>query len=318
VPADPLALGHFPTPLRELRRLRGHLNARSRLWIKHDDWSGPGFGGNKVRKLEYVLAEALSRECDTVLTTGGVRSNHCRVTAAVAANLGLECHLVLNGEAPEPEPASYFLDQLYGAKLHYVERGCDRQPALLRLALELESQGRRPFMIPLGASTPLGALGFMRGAGELLHQTRELGFEPDWIVHATSSGGTQAGMLAGLMRHGAATRVLGVSADETAADLEAIIRKILDGLTDLLGEPIPPPGLEIDDTHVGAGYGIPTAEAEDATRLLARLEGVVLDPVYTAKAMAGLLAALETGRFDAAGHVVFWHTGGQMAMFSAP
>jgi L-cysteate sulfo-lyase len=311
VPADPLSLGHFPTPLRELKRLRKHLDVRPRLWVKHDDWSGPGFGGNKVRKLEFVLADAVAHGATAVLTTGGVRSNHCRVTAACAAALGLQCHLVLNG-APT-RAASLWLDALYGARVHYVEAREERMPAMEALAAGLADS----YVIPLGASTPLGALGFVRGAGELLHQTRELGFEPDCIFHSTSSGGTQAGLLAGIQRHGAATHVIGVSADDPAAGISATIRKILDGLPDLLGEALPDPAIEVDDTQAGPGYGIPTPAGDEATALLARLEGVVLDPVYTAKAMAGLLAALATGRFDTAANIVFWHTGGQMALFNA-
>jgi L-cysteate sulfo-lyase len=311
VPADPLNLGHFPTPLRELARLRRHLNARPRLWIKHDDWSGPGFGGNKVRKLEFVLAEALANGAETVLTTGGIRSNHCRVTAACAAALGLRCHLVLNG-APN-QAASLWLDSLFGAQLHFVDSPDQRATALQSLASSIPNS----YLIPLGASTSLGALGFVRAAGELLHQTRELAFDPDFIFHSTSSGGTQSGLLAGMLRHGASTRIIGVSADDPAPAIAATIRLILDGLADLLSEPLPDPEIEIDDTQVGTGYGLPSLEGEESTRLLARLEGVVLDPVYTAKAMAGLLAALAAGRLDAASHIVFWHTGGQLALFSA-
>ena len=314
-----LALGHFPTPLVRMARLETELGSKLPIWIKHDDYSGPGFGGNKVRKLEYELAGAHVARATDVLTTGGLRSNHCRITAALAAQLGLRCHLVLNGVEPagdKPEPASHALDRMYGAHMRYVARGADRAPALEAWAEELRGKGRRPYVIPLGASTPLGACGFVRAAFEVKRQCEELGFVPGTIVHSTSSAGTQAGLAAGLKLAGwSEVTLLGISADDSAADIRAAAVRIICGLEPLLGMAagaLTAP-IHVDDSFTGDGYGIPSGAGTAATEVLARCEGVVLDPVYTAKAMAGLTARMGT---FASGPIVFWHTGGQMALFS--
>lgn len=308
-----LVLGHYPTPVQEMARLRAHLRTRPRLWIKRDDWTGPGFGGNKVRKLEYYLWKALRQGYDTVITCGAETSNHCRVTAALAAQCGLECHLALNPAAQGGRPASLLLDELYGAVIHRVPGRDGRAPEMARLAGELRAAGRRPMEIPLGASTPLGALGFV-------HAVSELKTAPAVIVHATSSGGTQAGLLAGLALFGfAGTRVVGVSADDPAAEIAATVRGIVAGIEVDLGAPACSLQREIlvDDRFTGPGYGVPSAESEEALRLLARTEGIVLDPVYTAKAFAGLLGLLRDGGLEGESDVLFWHTGGQLALFSA-
>ena len=314
-----LNLGHFPTPLREMRRLRAELGSKQSLWIKHDDYSGPGFGGNKVRKLEYELAAALAAGATDVVSTGGLRSNHCRITAALAAQLGLRCSLVLNGAEPGAyvgEPASHALDRMYGAEIHYVERGSDRAPAIAVLAERLRGNGRQPYVIPLGASTALGACGFVRAVLELKQQFDELGETPGTIAHSTSSAGTQAGLVAGLrMAEWDEAQLIGVSADDSADMISGEVRRIVEGLERLLeleaGALSGP--VRVDDRFTGAGYGIESTEGKAAATLLARCEGIVLDPVYTAKAMAGLLALLPE---LPPGPVVFWHTGGQMALFS--
>jgi len=310
-----LAQGHFPTPVQPLDRLRAHLGARPRLLIKRDDWSGPGFGGNKVRKLEYYLAAALAQGCDCVITCGAETSNHCRITAAMAAACGLGCHLVLNPAGQPQPPASLYLDELYGATLHRVSNRLERAPRMLSLEAELRQAGAKPLPIPLGASTPLGSLGFVRAVSELAAAP------PSVIVHATSSGGTQAGLVAGLRLHGLdATRVVGISADDPAAEIAATVRSIISGVEQLLAAPagslLGP--VVVDDSCTGPGYGIPSPESDEALQLLARTEGIVLDPVYSAKAFAGLLAHLRSGAFDDAAEVLFWHTGGQLALFAAP
>lgn len=307
-----LALGHYPTPVQELARLRSHLGAKRRLWIKRDDWTGPGFGGNKVRKLEYYLWKALRQGYDTVITCGAETSNHCRVTAALAAQCGLECHLVLNPAAQGGCPASLLLDELYGARIHGVSGRGERTPEMARLAGEMREAGRRPMEIPLGASTPLGALGFVHAAGELESAPRT-------IVHSTSSGGTQAGLIAGLALCGfSETRVVGISADDPAGEIAATVRGIVAGIEVDLGAPACSLQREVlvDDRFTGPGYGVPSDESKEALRLLARMEGIVLDPVYTAKAFAGLLALVREGALEG-GDVLFWHTGGQLALFSA-
>ena len=310
-------------------RLRAALGEERELWIKHDDYAGPGFGGNKIRKLEFELAAAwgagagqgagaaLGAGATVVLTTGGLRSNHCRITAALAARLGLGCHLVLNGEKPREgtEPASHALDRMYGAELHYVKRGVDRAPAMAELARELAGRGERPYVIPLGASTALGACGFAAAVVELREQCEALGMRPGAIVHATSSAGTQAGLAAGLVMAGwEDVALVGVSADDSAEEIGSAAGRIVAGMEELLG--VEAGGLRrpprVEDGFVGAGYGIPSEAGERALALLAREEGVVLDPVYTAKAMAGMLAILPSLPL---GPVVFWHTGGQMALF---
>ncbi len=307
----PLTLGQYPTPLEELPQFRAALGGGPKIFIKRDDLTGPGFGGNKVRKLEYVLAEAVSQHADVVLTTGGETSNHCRITAALCAKLGFRCILVLNRSSRPAMPASRYLDALYGAEIVTVENRLDRKPTMARLADELEGQGLKPYLIPLGASTPLGALGYADAVGEIKAQ----GMTPQYIFHSSSSGGTQSGILAGCIVHEIPAQVVGVSPDDPASEIAAEVRRILAGMETLLGRRLPCAPLVLDD-FIGEGYGVPTAASEEATSLLARSEGIVLDPSYTAKAMAALIAWHRAGRFKEEDTVFFWHTGGQLALFS--
>ena len=289
-----LDLGRFPTPVEPLAR------TSPLLTIKRDDYTGPGFGGNKVRKLEYELAEATRKGHSAVITTGGLRSNHCRVTAALAARLGLRCILVLNGAPAKTKPASLALDEWYGAEIVFVGHREDRAPTMAELA------GRTGgYVIPLGASTPLGALGFVRAVFELEEK-------PARIVHATSSAGTQAGLAAGLTLRGwQDVELIGVSADDPALEIADHVREIIRGIAQLLGPLEPPIPILVRDEYVGPGYGIPTFESNVTLRLLARTEGVLLDPVYTAKAMTACLDLLH----DDPKPTLFWHTGGQLALF---
>lgn len=305
-----------PSAVHELPRLREALGVRPRLFIKRDDAIPFGFGGNKVRKLAFVAAAAVAEGADTLMTVGGVQSNHCRATAAAASVLGLRCVLVLNGERPPRESGNLLLDSLLGAEAHFVARREDRGPALARLADEERRAGHRPFEIPLGASTPLGALGFALAVGEL----RDQGLVPDVIVHASSSAGTQAGLVAGTALFDLPTRIVGVSADEPAAALADSVRGIVAGVGGLLGvdgqalasaRPI-----LVDDTQVGPGYGLPTDASREAARLFATHEAVFVDHTYTAKAAAGLVAGLRSGTFADAESILFWHTGGQVALFA--
>jgi 1-aminocyclopropane-1-carboxylate deaminase/D-cysteine desulfhydrase-like pyridoxal-dependent ACC family enzyme len=307
-----LPLPFVPSPVEELLRLTAEATAQRRLLVKRDDAIAFGFGGNKVRKLRLVAAQALAEGADTLITTGGIQSNHARATASVAARLGLGCVLVANG-APPPRPtANALLDRLLGAEMRYVERREDRAPEMARVADELRARGQRPYVIPLGASTPLGAAAFALAIGELLAQTAP----PDVIVCATSSGGTQAGLVAGCVLHGLPTRVIGISADDPAPSIAHTIRGILDGLERLLDAPGIFAGapIEVDDRFVGEGYGIPTPESTAAIELAARREALFLDPTYTGKAMAGLLARVSSGALG--GTVMFWHTGGQVGLFA--
>jgi D-cysteine desulfhydrase family pyridoxal phosphate-dependent enzyme len=313
LPAVPLVSS--ATPIEELPRLRATLGGGPRIYVKRDDAIGFAFGGNKVRKMALVAADALAHDADTLITTGGVQSNHARVTAAAAAKLGLRCVLVANGSAPERPTANAFLNRLLGAELRYVPSREARAPAMEEAADELKRAGRRPYVIPLGASTPLGAAAFVRAVVEMLEQT----IPPDVIVHSTSSGGTQAGIAAGCAMAGVHTRVIGISADDPARSLESAVRRILAGLGPLLGlgpqgfEDLP---IEIDDSFVGEGYGVATNESREAIELAARTEGLFLDPTYTSKAMAGLIARVRAREFPDNSTILFWHTGGQVGLFA--
>lgn len=295
--------------------LRRALGGGPRLLIKRDDALPFAFGGNKVRKMQFVAADARAAGADTLITCGGIQSNHARVTAAAAAKLGLRCILVANGSPPEVPTANALLDRLLGADVRYVTDRTRRVPAMEAAADEVRRAGGTPYVIPLGASTPLGALGFVQAVEELRGQLPE---PPTMIIHSSSSGGTQAGLLAGCAMYDYPTRILGVSADEPASTLAGEVRQILDGLAPLLGEPagrftrLEP---EVDDRFVGDGYGIPTAASREALALLARTEAIFLDPTYTAKAMAGLLVHVRAEARDEE-TILFWHTGGQVALFA--
>ena len=310
-----------PTPVESLSYLLDALGPwpRSRqafdLFVKRDDVIPFAFGGNKVRKLELVAARAQLERADTLITTGGVQSNHARATAAVAARLGLRCILVVNGTPPEKPTANALLDVLLGADIRYVATRAERAPEMERLAAQLRDEGHQPLVIPLGASTPLGAAAFVSAVDELLTQIDP----PDFIVHSTSSGGTQAGLVAGCSLARLGTNLIGISADDSAASLESAIRTLLTGLASLLGvDPtrFDAARVDVDDAFVGGGYGVPTDASREALQLLARTEGLFLDPTYTAKAMAGLIAKVRAGAFKDDQTVLFWHTGGQVGLFA--
>ncbi len=310
LPRLPLTLA--PTPVEDLARLRQALGTESHLLVKRDDAIPLGFGGNKVRKLHVVAAQALAAGADTLITTGGVQSNHARATAAVAARLGLGCVLVANG-VPQARPtANALLDRLLGADVRYVSAREERAPAMHQAAAELRAAGRSPFVIPLGASTAHGAAAYALAVGELLEQIPA----PDTIVLSSSSGGTHAGILAGCAMHRLRTRVIGVSADDPSHAIAGEIRRILQDLGNLLEAPsaFTDVNIEIDDTRVGDGYGIATPESTEAIELCARREALFLDPTYTAKAMAGLMVLARARALK--GTTLFWHTGGQVALFA--
>lgn len=304
-----------PSPVDELTNLRAALGGGPRLLVKRDDAIAFAFGGNKVRKMRLVAAQAQASGANTLITTGGVQSNHARVTAAAAATLGMKCILVVNGTAPERPTANALLDQLLGADVRYVTARDDRVHAMERAADEVRRTGGTPFIIPLGASTPLGAAAFVDAIAELAEQIDP----PDVIVHSTSSGGTQTGLVAGCTLAGWSTRVIGISADESSAVLERDVRVLLGGLAELLGfasDRFASARVVVDDGFVGAGYGMPTAASREAIELTARTEALFLDPTYTAKAMAGLFARVRRREFDKNATVLFWHTGGQVALFA--
>ena len=298
-----------PTPVQDMWRLRAAIGGGPRLLVKRDDAIPFGFGGNKVRKLEYVLADAVAAEADVVVTVGGLQSNHARATAAAAAKLGLGCVLILNGTPPERLSANTLLDRLLGAEIEFIPSRAERARASDEVVDRLRRQGRRPFFVPLGASTSVGALGFAAAIGEVVDQ----GVVPDMIVHAGSSGGTQAGLLAGIARHGLPTRVIAVSADDPADSIVSTVRRIVRGIDGLADFDRP---IEVDDTQVGAGYGLATAASRDAQELAARTEALFVDHTYTAKALGALIGYVRAGRFRSDETVLFWHTGGQVGLFA--
>jgi 1-aminocyclopropane-1-carboxylate deaminase/D-cysteine desulfhydrase-like pyridoxal-dependent ACC family enzyme len=313
LPTVPLAPA--ATPVEEMTRLRAAIGGGPRLLVKRDDAIAFAFGGNKVRKMRLVAAEALRGGADTLITCGGVQSNHARVTAATAARLGLRCVLVANGTPPGQPTANALLNRLVGAEVRYVASREERAPEMERAADESRRSGRSPYVIPIGASTPLGAAAFALAVAELLEQIDP----PDVIVHSTSSGGTQAGLVAGCALAGVSTRVIGISADEPSASLSEGIRGILTGLATLAQVE---PGrfgscdVVVDDRFVGEGYGIPSDASRQAIELVARTEALFLDPTYTAKAMAGLIALIQAKAFAPEQTVLFWHTGGQVGLFA--
>jgi D-cysteine desulfhydrase family pyridoxal phosphate-dependent enzyme len=311
-----LALASLPTPLDPLHGLSAVLGGGPKLFIKRDDLLGFAFGGNKVRKLSLLGARAQVDGCDTLITAGGLQSNHARVTAAAAVKAGMRAVLVVNGDAPARPTANALLDDLLGAEMLYVDTRDGRAAAMRTAADRLRASGRKVFEIPIGGSTALGSLAYLHAVLELLEQMPA----PDVIVHATSSGGTQAGIVAACRLLGLSTRVVGIAADGPTAQIQAQVRANIDGIAELLGlDPaVVQRGtpIEIDDRFFGEGYAMPTDAATEAIELTARTEAIFLDPVYTGKAMAGLIAYVRQQKFTAKQTVVFWHTGGQVGLFA--
>ncbi len=325
MPTDPNGtfeddLVQLPTPL---DRSPVPLPGGAALLVKRDDLTGLGMGGNKARKLQVLCAEALAEGSDTLVTVGGAQSNHCRMTAAAGARLGLPVHLVLGGPAPGAPTGNQLLMHLFGARLHHA--GTDDWGALTRrseeLVQELRAAGRRPALLPIGGSTPVGASAFAGAYLELLDQLDPSEPPPAAIVHTSSSGGTHAGLLAGQVLARAAGRpaphVVAIAvAKDLVLDVGYVI-DLADGALRHLGAPrdVARDDVEVDDRWVGAGYEEPTAAGDDAIRWAARHGGWVLDRTYTGKGFAGLLGHARDGRWDGGRSVVFWHTGGAPALF---
>jgi D-cysteine desulfhydrase family pyridoxal phosphate-dependent enzyme len=311
--ARAIPIATHPSPIEELSRLRAALGGGPRLLIKRDDALPFAMGGNKVRKMRLLVRRALDEGADTLVTMGGVQSNHARVTAAMAAATGMRAVLVLNGAAAEAPNGNALLQKLFGAEIVMVATREAREPTMHDVARRLAREGRKPYLVPLGGSTPDGALAYAQAFAEMAAQIAP----PDWIVHATSSGGTQAGLAAGAALLGASTCITGISADDPSDVIEAVVARLVAEIGDRVGAP----GLAyartgVDSAFVGAGYGIPTLESTAAIELAARTEGLLLDPVYTAKAMAWLIAAVRRGALDDDATVLFWHTGGLPALFA--
>lgn len=316
-------LAHAPTPLEPLDGLRKPLGGGPRLWVKRDDATGLAGGGNKTRKLEYLLGAALAEGADCVVTTGGVQSNHARQTAAAAARLGLACELVLTRVVPDRPPGyettgNVLLEHLLGARVHIRDGDTDRTAAMDAVADEARAKGAKPYIVPTGGSNRTGALGYARAALELVGQAAERDLRIDHVVHASSSGGTQAGLAAGLHLLGHPARVTGVDVEADAAATEAGVRALASEVASALGsrKPLPEAVVQVLAGHAGPAYGVPTGAMAAAVRRVARTDGLLLDPVYSGKAMAGLIALTEQGAFRDDENVVFLHTGGMPSIFA--
>lgn len=303
-----------PTPIQGLPRLSSHLGG-PQLYIKRDDGIGAGMGGNKTRKLEFLVADALAQGCDRLVTLGGPQSNHCRQTAMLAARHGLRCDLVLRGAAPEPRLGNLLIDELLGAELHFAG---DRQrdDVAADLVRRWRTNSERPYLIPLGGSTGLGALGYVRAMAEALDQIRSQQLDIDTMVLASSSAGTQAGLVLGAALFGYSGRVLGISIDAPERELRRQVSDVALQAATLLDrtDALDTLRVEVNADYLGGGYAVVGTLERDAIRTLAGSEGLLLDPVYTGRAMGGLIDLIGKRRFDKRQHVLFWHTGGAPAL----
>jgi L-cysteate sulfo-lyase len=310
-------LGHLPTPLEPLDRLSRELGG-PRIWVKRDDCTGLATGGNKTRKLEYLLAEARLKGATDIITFGAVQSNHARQTAVAAARLGFTCHLILT-EQVNWKHRSYttsgnvLIDHIAGAKVTMVQPDAAAE-ATSTLTNELTQQGRTPFLIPAGGSNATGAFGYVRAAWEMLNDFERLGIQPRHVVHASSSAGTQSGLVYGFSRLGREVCVTGVNVyHDKPATLETRISTLISTLADRHGA-IALPRIQVTDRYRGTAYGIPTAAALDAIRMFARYEGLLFDPVYSGKAAAAMIDLISVGEFSGEDDVVLLHTGGQASL----
>lgn len=303
---------HLPTAIEAMPRLGAHLGGQP-LWVKRDDQTGLAFGGNKVRKLEFLIAEAQANGARTLMTTGAVQSNQCRQTAAAAARFGFECTLVLRGNPPARPEGNLLLDLLCGADVRWAG---DQDPneALETAFQEAWAAGKRPYKIVYGASSPVGALGYVEAMRELAGQGETF----DRIIVASSSAGTQAGMIVGGRAFGHTVRITGISVDKRAANLKSDVARLAAETASLIRVPtaFEPQEVDVVDDFIGDGYAVLGPREIEATRDFARFEGLLLDPVYTAKAAAGMMAMVGDGRIDKDERILFWHTGGGPAVFA--
>jgi D-cysteine desulfhydrase family pyridoxal phosphate-dependent enzyme len=312
-----LRLTNLQTPIERAERLRQMIPGAPQIFIKRDDLSGYLGGGNKLRKLEYTMADALAQGATTVITTGSVTSNLARTTTLVARRLGLKCVLVLNGGDPQKARANARIAELLDVEVHAVATREDREQKANELVGELSDRGEQVYLIPLGASNEIGSFGMVAAMEEFGIQQLELSEQFDAIVFATSSGGTQAGLEVGRQLFGYHNlRILGVSADDPAKSIKDGLLKTIAPMYSRLGlsEEITADELSVDERFIGPGYGLPTEESTEARRLFADVEGILLDPVYTSKAAAGLIAYCREGLFSPNDRVLFWHTGGLLTL----
>ena len=316
-----IQLAHLPTPLEALPRLSEHLGG-PRLYIKRDDCTGLATGGNKTRKLEFLMAEALQEEADTIITQGAVQSNHARQTAAAAARVGMECELLFENRVQDPDSAylnsgNVLLDRLLGATTHHFPKGTDMNQAMSELADDLRGKGKRPYIIPGGGSNPVGALGYVNCALELLSQANEQGLVIDHLVHATGSAGTQAGLIVGLKAMHSGIPLLGIGVNAAKELQEENVYKLAVSTADFIGAGgcVQRDDVVANSDYVGEGYGVTTDSMKEAVSLLARFEGILADPVYSGKGLAGMIDLIRKGYFKKGENLVFLHTGGSAGLF---
>ena len=304
---------HLPTPVEELPRLTEYLNG-PKILIKRDDQTGLAFGGNKTRKLEFLIAEAQEQGAKTLITGGALQSNHCRQTAAAAARFGFECILVLNGEMPEHPSANLMLDQLFGAQLVVIADRKDRDRVLQDTYAKAVADGKKPYLVTYGGSSPTGALGYAFAMKEFMEQS----VPADWIVFGTSSGGTHAGFVLGQRVSGFKGRVLGISIDEPEDWLKSRVSQLASDASEKIGKRIEFTRDDVlaNEEYCKAGYGVLTDAEREAIKLFAKYEGLLLDPVYTGRAAAGMIDLIRKGFFKKEETILFWHTGGTTALFA--
>jgi D-cysteine desulfhydrase len=312
-------LAEYPTPIHFLKTLTTAFDGPD-IYMKRDDLISLGMGGNKVRKLEFLIGEALEHRKDTLVTAGGIQSNHCRLTAASARRAGLDCHLVLNGVPPDTPNGNLLLDNLFGAHIHYCDRK-DRDSMLYQVADELAENGKKPYVIPVGGSNSTGTVGYVDAMFELEIQLKEMSLTPDAIVFASSSGGTQAGLTLGARITGFKGQVLGISIDQVktgTASFLPVLTRIVNETAKRIDSDIAmtESDFSLDCNYLGAGYAVPGDLEFDAIRDLARYEGILLGPVYTARAMGALLDMIQKNVFKKDQSVLFWHTGGTPELFA--
>ncbi len=307
-----MKFAHLPTPIESLPRLTQALGG-PQLLVKRDDQTGLAFGGNKTRKLEFLLAEAGQVGANLLVTAGAIQSNHCRQTAAAAARFGFDCTLVLFGDRPDRPSANLLLDEFFGAQIVWTDRA-RRDEVLQQTCDQAAQQGRKPYLVPYGGSSPTGALGYAFAMQELVAQNSGA----DWLVFPSSSGGTQAGMVLGARQFGYTGKVLGISVDEVQVELQKRVARLASETSERLGRRVEfkPEEILVNADYCSAGYGVLTDGEREAIRLFARTEGLLIDPVYTGRAAAGLIDLIRRGYFRREERVLFWHTGGTPALFA--
>ncbi len=311
-------LGFFPTPVQYLKNLSRKYEGQ-RLFIKRDDQTGLASGGNKTRKLEYLVADALKQGCDTIITLGAQQSNHCRQTAAACSIAGFESHLVVRGEEPAIKQGNLLLSYLLGAKIHYAGDEIS-QGFVSDVLSNLRNQNKKPYLIPYGGSNAIGILGFVDAIKELKQQITETGIEFDYIFFASCSGGTQAGITLGKKLHGLSAKLMPVSIQKpegNSQDLETVVIDLCNEGSKVLNENLTfsPKDVESVKGYDEAGYGVLTDNERSAIYELATTEGIILDPVYTARAFYAMTNLMKEGGLNESSTILFWHTGGLPANF---